>query len=88
VLGSLSLAADISVEAGEGDDIFVCNDVVQVPAAHISATVKGREMGKAALLGGVNLHASDCGGDLEGVLEVHAKVGAARFGCCKNGKRG
>jgi hypothetical protein len=43
---------------------------------------EGRGKGEAALLGGVNLHASDGGGDLKGVLEVHAKVGAAGFGCC------
>ena len=44
---------------------------------------EGGGKGEAALLGGVNLHASDGGGNLEGVLEVHAEVGAARFGCCK-----
>ena len=41
VLGSLSLAADIRVEAGEGNDVLVCDNVVQVPAVHVNATVRG-----------------------------------------------
>ena len=38
MLGSLSLAAHVGVEAGEGNDVLVSDDVVQVPATWVSTT--------------------------------------------------
>jgi hypothetical protein len=39
VLGGLSLATHISVEASEGNDVLVCNNVVQVSKPQVTTEI-------------------------------------------------